>query len=252
MFNFFSISFLEFFLGIDYLNLIFQGFLVTMRISFYTIIISTLLGFFLVLIQESKLFFFRYLITVYIALFRNTPLLIQLFFWYFAAINILPKFIIEWLNTPHQILIIGVRLAWPSFEFLAGMIGLILYSAPFIAEELKSGIYAVKIEQKFSALALGFSNFQAMYYIIFPQAFKIVVPLFFNQYMNIIKNSSLTMAIGVAELSYVSRQIENENFQTFLVFGITTIFYIIIILMIEVLSQWYQKRFLMKKYSYEF
>ncbi|WMY95405.1 MAG: amino acid ABC transporter permease [Arsenophonus sp.] len=252
MFNFFSINSLEFFLGIDYLNLIFQGFLVTIQISLCAIIISTLLGFFLVLMKESKLFFLRYLITIYMSLFRNTPLLIQLFFWYFAAINILPKFIIEWLNTPHQISIIGVRLVWPSFEFLAGMIGLILYSAPFIAEELKSGIYAVKIEQKFAALALGFSNFQVMYYIIFPQAFKIAIPLFFNQYMNIIKNSSLTMAIGVAELSYVSRQIENENFQTFLVFGITTIFYIIIMIIIEILSQWYQKRFLIKKYSYEF
>ncbi|WMY96640.1 MAG: amino acid ABC transporter permease [Arsenophonus sp.] len=252
MFDFFSISFLEIFLGIDYLHLIFQGFLVTIQISFYTIIISTLLGFFLVLIKESQLFFFRYLIIIYISLFRNTPLLIQLFFWYFAAINMFPKFIIEWLNTPHQISIIGVQLAWPSFEFLAGMIGLIFYSAPFIAEELKSGIYAVKIEQKFAALALGFSNFQVMYYIIFPQAFKISIPLFFNQYMNIIKNSSLTMAIGVTELSYVSRQIENENFQTFLIFGITTFFYIIIIFIIEVLSQWYQRRFLIKKYSYEF
>ncbi|WP_348666498.1 amino acid ABC transporter permease [Arsenophonus symbiont of Ornithomya chloropus] len=248
MFDFFSASFL----GIDYINLIFRGLLVTFWISFFTIIISTVLGFFLALIRESKLFFFRYVINIYISLFRNTPLLIQIFFWYFAAINMLPKFMIEWLNTPHQISIIGVQLVWPSFEFLAGMIGLILYSTPFIAEELKSGIYAVKIEQTFAALALGFSNFQVMRYVIFPQAFKIAIPLFFNQYMNIIKNSSLTMAIGVAELSYVSRQIENESLQTFAVFGITTILYLIIIFMVELCSQLCQKHFLIKKYSYEF
>ncbi|WMY94858.1 MAG: amino acid ABC transporter permease [Arsenophonus sp.] len=248
MFNFFSTSFL----GIDYLNLIFRGLLVTVWISVCTIIISTVLGFFLALIRESRLLFFRYLINIYISLFRNTPLLVQLFFWYFAAINILPEFIIKWLNTAHQISIIGVILVWPSFEFLAGMLGLILYSAPFIAQELKSGIYSVKIQQKFAALALGFSDFQVMYYVIFPQAFKIAVPLFFNQYMNIIKNSSLTMAIGVAELSYVSRQIENETLQTFVVFGITTILYIIVIAMVEVCSQWCQKHFLRKKYSYEF
>lgn len=95
------------------------------------------------------------------------------------------------------------------------MIGLILYSTPFIAEELRAGIYGVKQGQNFAALALGLSDWQAMRYVVLPQALKIAMPPLLGQYMNIVKNSSLTMAIGVAELSYVSRQIESQSLQTF-------------------------------------
>lgn len=132
----------------------------------------------------------------------------------------------QWLNTPHQLAILDIKLAWPSFEFLAGVIGLTLYSTPFIAEELRAGIYGVKQGQKFAALALGLSGWQAMRYVVLPQALKIAMPPLLGQYMNIVKNSSLTMAIGVAELSYVARQIESQSLQTFTAFGVATILYI--------------------------
>ncbi len=154
----------------------------------------------------------------------------------------------QWLNTPHQLAILDIKLAWPSFEFLAGVIGLTLYSTPFIAEELRAGIYGVKQGQKFAALALGLSGWQAMRYVVLPQALKIAMPPLLGQYMNIVKNSSLTMAIGVAELSYVARQIESQSLQTFTAFGVATILYIAIIALMEAWGQWRQQRLLIKGY----
>ncbi|HGJ5899237.1 amino acid ABC transporter permease [Arsenophonus apicola] len=230
----------------EYLDWIWQGLVITIWISFCAIVFSSLLGFVVVAARDSQVIFLRWLAMIYISLFRNTPLLIQLFFWYFAVGGILPESVMQWLNTPHQLTILGIQLAWPSFEFLAGVIGLILYSTPFIAEELRAGIYGVRQGQKFAALALGLSGWQAMRYVVLPQALKIAMPPLLGQYMNIVKNSSLTMAIGVAELSYVSRQIESQSLQTFAAFGVATILYIAIIAVMEAWGQWRQQRLLIK------
>ncbi|CAA2930490.1 amino acid ABC transporter permease [Arsenophonus endosymbiont of Bemisia tabaci] len=230
----------------EYLDWIGQGLQITIWISFCIIVASTLLGFVVVSAKDSHTVFLRWLAISYISLFRNTPLLIQLFFWYFAAGTILPESVMQWLNTPHQLAILDIKLAWPSFEFLAGVIALTLYSTPFIAEELRAGIYGVKQGQKFAALALGLSGCQAMRYVVLPQALKIAMPPLLGQYMNIVKNSSLTMAIGVTELSYVARHIESQSLQTFTAFGVATILYIAIIALMEAWGQWRQQRLLIK------
>ena len=172
----------------------------------------------------------------------NTPLLVQLFFWYFASGEILPQALKIWLNTPHEIELAGLTLAWPSFEFIAGWFGLTLYSAPFIAEELRAGIAGIGRQQKSAALALGLTPWQSMRYVVLPQAVRIAMPPLLGQYMNVVKNSSLTMAIGVAELSYASRQVESQSLQTFEAFGVATILYIAIIAVMEAFGQWRTQR----------
>lgn len=81
-----------------------------------------------------------------------------------------------------------------------------------------------------------------MRYVVLPQAVKIAMPPLLGQYMNIIKNSSLTMAIGVAELSYASRQVETETLKTFQAFGVATLLYVLIIALMEGWGMWYQQR----------
>ncbi|HHR6143755.1 TPA: ABC transporter permease subunit, partial [Providencia alcalifaciens] len=148
----------------------------------------------------------------------------------------------EWLNTPHEVDIFGLTLGWPSFEFLAGFVGLTLYTVPFIAEEVRSGIRGVRQGQKQAALALGLTSWQSMRLVILPQAVKIALPPLLGQYMNVVKNSSLTMAIGVAELSFVSRQVDSQSLQTFAAFGLATVLYIVIIAFMEGWGQWRQQR----------
>ena len=231
-----------------YLSWLWNGFLITLLISFWTIVIATLMSFALSAARDSTFAPLRWLATAYTSLFRNTPLLVQLFFWYFASGEILPQSAMMWLNTPHEIVFLGVTLSWPSFEFLAGIVGLTFYSTPFIAEELRAGIQGVKQGQKYATLALGLTPWQSMRYVILPQAFRIALPPLLGQYMNVIKNSSLTMAIGVAELSYASRQVETESLRTFEAFGVATILYIAAIALMEAWGQWHQQRKLAQGY----
>lgn len=122
------------------------------------------------------------------------------------------------------------------------MVGLTLYSSAFIAEEIRAGIGGVARGQKHASLALGLTPWQAIRYVVLPQALKIAMPPLLGYYMNIIKNSSLTMAIGVAELSYASRQVETETLRTFQAFGVATVLYIAIIALIEGWGMWRQQR----------
>ncbi|MGL4860022.1 MAG: amino acid ABC transporter permease [Enterobacteriaceae bacterium] len=210
-----------------------QGFLLTLGISLITVVAATVLGALLATARESQYAWLRLPVICYNSIFRNTPLLVQLFFWYLVGGQMLPMELREWLHGHHQITLAGVHFTWPSFEFLAGTWGLTLYSAAFIAEEIRSGIRGVAAGQKQAALALGLTDWQSMRYVILPQALKIAFPPLLGQYMNVIKNSSLTMAIGVAELSYASRQVETETLKTFQAFAVATLLYILLIALIE-------------------
>lgn len=241
--QFFSGEFFsEHFLAPEYLEWFGYGLLLTVWISVCTIVASTLLGFVVASARDSQIAPLRWVVNIYISIFRNTPLLVQLFFWYFASGQILSSDMMAWLNTPHEITIVGITLGWPSFEFLAGFIGLTLYTVPFIAEEIRSGIRGVRQGQKYAAQALGLTEWQAMKSVVLPQAVKIAMSPLLGQYMNVVKNSSLTMAIGVAELSYVSRQVESQTLQTFTAFGLATVLYIAIIALMEGWGQWRAQR----------
>ncbi|ACS87757.1 amino acid ABC transporter permease [Musicola paradisiaca] len=230
----------EWLLAPQYLLWLWQGFLMTLGMAAGTVVLATLLGLALAAVRDSQWLPLRWLVVAYCALFRNTPLLVQLFFWYFGAGQLLPECLMQWLNTPHTLLF--SFLSWPSFEFLAGLFGLTLYSAAFISEEVRAGIAGVAGGQKYAACALGLTHWQAMRYVVLPQALKIALPPLLGQYMNIIKNSSLTMAIGVAELSYASRQVETETLRTFQAFGVATVLYIAVIACLEGWGMWRQHR----------
>lgn len=227
-----------------YLWWLWNGFLVTLAISFFTIIFSTILGFLLVIAQQSRIKLIKGIVIGYNAIFRYSPLLPQLFFWYFGIGNLLPTEFKMWLFDEPQIQLWFFTLKMPSFEFIIGFIGLTCYSSAFIAEEFRAGIAGVSVGQQQASLALGLTWWQSMRFIILPQSFCIAFAPLIGQYMNIVKNSSLTMAIGVLELSYVSRQVETESLKTFQDFAIATFLYILAIVIIGTLGNIYQtKRF---------
>lgn len=227
-----------------YLWWLWDGFLVTLAISFFTIIFSTILGFLLVIAQQSRIKLIKGIVIGYNAIFRYSPLLPQLFFWYFGIGNLLPTEFKMWLFDEPQIQLWFFTLKMPSFEFIIGFIGLTCYSSAFIAEEFRAGIAGVSVVQQQASLALGLTWWQSMRFIILPQSFRIAFAPLIGQYMNIVKNSSLTMAIGVLELSYVSRQVETESLKTFQDFAIATFLYILVIVIIGTLGNIYQtKRF---------
>ena len=230
-----------------YLHWLLDGFILTLILSLLTCLVATGLGFLLCLARISPSRVWSWPARAYLALFRNTPLLVQLFFWYFAVTAMLPEGLVMWLNQPRSLSVGLFEIEWPSFEFIAGLWGLMLYTAAFICEEFRAGISSVRIEQRAAGLALGFKPAQVWRYIVFPQALRTALGPLLGQYMNALKNSSLTMAIGLAELSYASRQVETETFKTFQAFGFATLLYVASIALIEVIGQliarskWYRQ-----------
>lgn len=217
----------------QYLRWLLDGFLLTLGLALLSCLLATLIGAPLAIARLSRRRLLSWPARAYLALFRNTPLLVQLFFWYFGVPALLPEALVSWLNTPHE----TPLLDWPSFEFLAGAWGLTLYTSAFVAEEFRAGIASVRPEQRAAGLALGLTLRQVWRVVVLPQALRTALPPLLGQYMNALKNSSLAMAIGLAELSYASRQVETETFKTFQAFGIATLLYIGAIALIEAFGQ---------------
>ncbi|HEK3493111.1 TPA: amino acid ABC transporter permease [Pseudomonas aeruginosa] len=218
----------------QYLRWLLDGFLLTLGLALLSCLLATLIGAPpLAIARLSRRRLLSWPARAYLALFRNTPLLVQLFFWYFGVPALLPEALVSWLNTPHE----TPLLDWPSFEFLAGAWGLTLYTSAFVTEEFRAGIASVRPEQRAAGLALGLTQRQVWREVVLPQALRTALPPLLGQYMNALKNSSLAMAIGLAELSYASRQVETETFKTFQAFGIATLLYIGAIALIEAFGQ---------------
>ncbi|AQS41769.1 MAG: His/Glu/Gln/Arg/opine family amino ABC transporter permease, 3-TM region [Candidatus Tokpelaia hoelldobleri] len=217
----------------QYLEWIWQGYQVTVVLSLLSCLLASLMGAVLCAMRISPVSALNRLARAYIAVFRNTPLLVQLFFWYFGVSGFLPQVIKDWLLTPHEWRIASIAIYWPSYEFIYGFIGLAFYTAAYIAEELRAGIRTVAQGQKHAAYALGFKPLQAFFIVILPQAIRNAASPLAGQYMIALKNSSLAAAIGVSELFYVASQIETRSLMAFQVYFAVTLCYVATIGLIE-------------------
>lgn len=208
-----------------------SGLKVTIQLSLAGIILSFLLGLIVAVMRMSHLKLFRWSACVFLEFTRNTPLLVQIFFWYFGSYKLLPTAVNEWLNNT-------------GFEFAAGLIALTIYTSAFIAEDIRSGVLSIPKEQMEAAQSSGFSYLRAMQYIILPQAVRITIPPLVNQFLNLAKNSSLAMTIGVMELTYQARQVESYTFKGFEAFTAATVVYLAISVVITFLVDQYNERIL--------
>lgn len=215
----------------EYRDWIIQGLIITLKISAISIVLSLLLGTVVTTLRMTKIRIFEWITFSYIEFFRNTPLLIQIFFWYFGSSMIFPESLNQWLYAH-------------DYEFAVGVFSLTLYTAAFIAEEIRSGIISIPKEQMESSRATGLSFVQAMSYVVLPQAFRIVIPTLISQFLNLIKNSSLVMTIGVMDLTYMTRQIESYSFRGFEAFTVATLLYIAISLIISFAITLYNRKYL--------
>lgn len=207
-----------------------QGAALTAWLALLVCVLATLLGVLLAAGYEQRWRSVRLVVRAFLSLHRNTPLMVQLLLWYFGVAGLLPEAAMLWLNAPHEVTLAGWTLAWPSFEFVAALVALSLYSAAFVAEEIRAGIRSVAPGQRAAALALGMTPRQVFRHIVLPQALRVVRRPLLGQYLGVIKNTSLTMAIGVAELSYSSRQVESETLLTFQAFAVATLLYLLLVL----------------------
>ncbi|WP_320008562.1 amino acid ABC transporter permease [Maridesulfovibrio sp.] len=217
----------------QYAQWIIDGVKITLQISAVSIVFTMLLGTAVAVMRMSKFKPLEWFSFAFVEFFRNTPLLIQIFFWYFGSYAILPEPVNEWLYDH-------------DFEFAAGVISLTVYTAAFVAEEIRAGINSIPKNQLEASRATGLSFLQAYRYVILPQAFRIIVPPLISQSLNLIKNSSLVMTIGVMDLTYMARQIESYTFHGFEAFTVATVIYLCISLVVSLMINMYNKHFLLQ------
>ena len=214
-----------------YFEWLVSGFKVTLQLSVVGIVLAFIVGLLIAVMRMSNFRPVRWFALAYLEFFRNTPLLVQIFFWYFGSYKILPTAVNDWLNST-------------NFEFAAAVIALTIYTSAFIAEDIRSGVLSIPREQMEAARSAGFSYLRSMQYIILPQAVRITVPPLVNQFLNLAKNSSLAMTIGVMELTYQARQVESYTFKGFEAFTAATVVYLAISVIITFLVDQYNERVL--------
>jgi len=199
-----------------------RGLLLTIEITLISTAVSLALGTFFGIARLSTFKPLYWFATAYVEFFRNTPLLVQLFFWYFAFPLGLPDTVREFLYDH-------------NYELIAATGGLSIYTAAFIAEIVRAGIQAIPKGHLEAAAASGLSRVQALRFVILPQAFRIIMPPLGSEFLNNMKNSSLAMTIGVAELCWQAQQIESFTFRGFEATTAATVIYLSLSLIISML-----------------
>ena len=178
----------------------FDGFLLTIKLSFVCLIFSIIIGMIGAWLQGSPLKWTRRIVNGYIQLFRNTPPLVQLYFFYFAIGSLLPKVATDYGG---EAPLLG-NFAWAA-------ISLSFFAGAFNVEIFRSGIEAVPDSTVEAAEALGFSRLQIYKDITLPLAFRVVLPALNNNLVNLVKTTTLAYAIAVPEMLYEANQIWSDN-----------------------------------------
>ena len=152
----------------------------------------------------------------YVEFFRNIPILVQLFLWYFVLPELLPKAAGMWLKT------------LPNASFWTGAIGVGLFMSARVAEQVKAGIRSLPRGQGMAGKALGLTTFQTYRYVLLPMAFRIILPPLTSEMLNTVKNTSVALTIGLAELTARTRAMQEFSFQVFEAFTAATLIYLIV------------------------
>jgi His/Glu/Gln/Arg/opine family amino acid ABC transporter permease subunit len=172
-----------------------QGLLTTLEISALAWLLAIALGIVSGALRTVALRPLRWAATFYVEFFRNVPLLVWMFFWYFGVPPLLPRPVQDWLFNH-------------AAEFWAGMFALGVYHGARMSEIIRSGIQSIPRTQFEASLAIGLTTFQAYRLIIVPVALRLIMPPLTSDSLNLLKNSSVALTISVAELTFQTRQIE--------------------------------------------
>ncbi|HGW6103203.1 TPA: amino acid ABC transporter permease [Citrobacter werkmanii] len=210
------------------LQWIISGFLTTLWVTLAGVTLATLFALLLLGLRLTGNRTATAVVGVWVSAFRNTPLLVQLMFWYFAAWNWLPRDVITFINAEHPWSVLPGDVWWLTPEFLCSAWGLGVFTSAFLVEEIASGLQAVSAGQREAAIAQGFSSWAVFRHILLPQGLANAWQPIVGQYLNLMKLSSLASGIGFAELTYQVRQIESYNAHALEAFAVGTVLYLLI------------------------
>jgi putative glutamine transport system permease protein len=199
----------------QYWPLFVEGFVNTLIASVIALFFSTIIGTLMGILQLNDNKIVRGFANGYVELFRNIPLLVIVMFFYVAV----PLYL------------------FPLSGFQAGVIGLIIYTSSFIADNVRAGILSIPDGQMEAGLSSGLSYSQTMRYIVLPQAIRVIIPPLGNQFINLVKNSSILAMVAGFDLMYFGDHVAMETFNTIDTYILVGLFYLVITLPLTYLTR---------------
>jgi putative glutamine transport system permease protein len=201
------------------------GLWITVQLAILSLLGSLVLGTLIAIFRVAPARPLRWIGGGYVEIFRNTPLLVQLFFLYFA--------------TPYVGIYLGTR---ETFAFNAALLGLALYHAAYVAEVVRGGLLGIDKGQIEAARSLGLTHLQALRYIQLPQTFRSVIPPLGNVSIALVKNTSLAATIGVADLLYAGEIVESRTFRAEEAFAAVALLYLLLTVPLGIGVNWLERR----------
>ncbi len=207
-----------------------QGILTTLEISALAWLLAVALGILSGAMRTVPFAPLRAIATFYVEFFRNVPILVWMFFWYFGVPPLLPHVIRDWLFNH-------------GAEFWAGMFALGVYHGARMSEVIRSGIQSIPKTQFEASMAMGLTVWQAYRLVIVPVALRLIVPPATNESLNLLKNSSVALTISVAELTFQTRQIETYTAKAIEALTAGTLIYLVLCVSIAIIMARVERRF---------
>ncbi|MBV9522139.1 MAG: amino acid ABC transporter permease [Alphaproteobacteria bacterium] len=214
-----------------YFGWILSGLIWTLLVAMAGWLIAVSLGSLVGIARTVKSRAVRLLAGAFVEIFRNVPLLVQMFLWYFVLPEILPRGAGIWLKR-----------GLPHAEFWTAVLCLGIYTACRVAEQVRSGIEAIGQGQRHAGLATGLTPLQVYRHILLPAAYRILLPALTTEFLGIFKNSSLALTIGVLELTGRTRQIAEYAYQPIEMFTTATVLYGVVTLTVAFIMRSVERR----------
>lgn len=215
--------------GIPYIDTLMAGLKWTLATAVSAWIMALILGTIAGTIRTTTKPWAVRLANGYVELFRNIPLLVQMFLWYFVMPELLPHSIGDWLKS------------LPNASFITATLALGFFTSARVAVQVTTGIQALPRGQRMAGHALGLTPVQTYRYVLLPMAFRIIIPALTNEFAAIIKNSSVALTIGLIELTAATYSMREFTFQTFEALTGATIIYIVISVIALLLARLLEK-----------
>jgi len=170
------------------------------------------------------------LANAYVELFRNIPLLVQMFLWFFVMPELVPASLGNWLKQ------------LPNAPFVTAVLSLGFFTSARVAVQVSAGIGSLPRGQKMAGTALGLTLFQTYRYVLLPMAFRIIIPPLTSEFLNVIKNSAVALTIGLMELTARARSMQEFSFQVFEAFTAATIIYVLVNVVVVNLMRFIERK----------
>lgn len=207
-----------------------HGLTITIQISSIAWLIAVVLGTLAGALRTQTVALPRWVAAAYVEFFRNVPLLVWMFFWYFAVPPLLPETLQDWLFDH-------------GAEFWAAVAALGVYHGARFSEVIRAGIQSIPRTQFEAAASTGLTPVQIYRLIIIPIALRLIIPPSTNETLNLLKNSSIALTIGVAELTFQTRQIETYTAKALEALTAGTVIYLILCLVVGAVMAQVERRF---------